>query len=273
MLSLCLELLVLCACASLCASFVVIPTNPSATPQELQGWRRLSDAATAAAVAAAEEVAPSPSRQTAQAVRLAARAATAATAAALGSGPSEPTNVVSSSVGGEAASAEGTSGRGAVEQGQGPALQGPGGVGARGRCGAGHASGGTRGGLGGARGALRCPRSSAGRKSSTSIPLGDKIALIDIKDAGHSWSQTLEMFRLNVSLAAARNIYEKRDDYKRRAAASEDMSSPRLRRSYFELVSQGLWDWYKTLQRVGGRHLLVSGSLLEGIATELGVTG
>jgi len=85
------------------------------------------------------------------------------------------------------------------------------------------------------------------------------------------------MFRLNVSLAAARNIYKKRDEYKRRAAASEDLSSPRLRRSYFESVSQGLWDWYKTLQRVGGRHLPVSGSLLEArarrIATELGVTG
>jgi len=120
-------------------------------------------------------------------------------------------------------------------------------------------------------------RSSAGRKSRTSIPLGDKIALIDIKDAGHSWSQTLEMFLLNVSLAAARNIYKKREDYKRRAAASEDLSSPRLRRSYFETVSQGLWDWYKTLQRVGGPHPPVSGSLLEArakrIATELGVTG
>jgi len=146
-----------------------------------------------------------------------------------------------------------------------------------GRRGAGHASGGTRGGLGAARGAVGLPKSSAGRKPRTSIPLGEKIALIDIKDAGHSWSQTLEMFLLNVSLAAARNIYKKRDDYKRRAAASEDLSSPRLRRSYFETVYQGLWDWYKTLQRVGGRQLPVSGSLLEArarrIATELGVTG
>jgi len=96
-------------------------------------------------------------------------------------------------------------------------------------------------------------------------------------DAGHSLSQTLEIFRLNVSLVATRNIYKKRDDYKRRAAASEDLSSPRLRRSYFETVAQGLWDWFKTLQRVGRWHLPVSRSLLEAcarqIATELGVTG
>jgi len=85
------------------------------------------------------------------------------------------------------------------------------------------------------------------------------------------------MFRLEISLSAAHDIYEKREEYKRRAAESEDRSSPRLRRSYFEQVCQGLWDWYKTLQRVGTRHLLVSGSLFEArsrrIAVQLGATG
>jgi len=111
----------------------------------------------------------------------------------------------------------------------------------------------------------------------TSIPLGDKIALIEIKDAGHSLAQTLAMFSLNISPSAAWHIYRKGSEYKRRAAASEELSAPRLRRSYFESVSQSLWRWYRTLQRVGGRHLPVSGGLLEArarqIATDLGVTG
>jgi len=61
-----------------------------------------------------------------------------------------------------------------------------------------------------------------------------------------------------------------------RAAASEDLPAPRLRRSYCESVSQSFWDWYRTLRRVGRRHLPVSGGLLEArerrIATDLGVT-
>jgi len=121
------------------------------------------------------------------------------------------------------------------------------------------------------------PRSGARRKPRTAVPLGDKLGIIDIKDAGHTWAQTLSMSRLKISLSAAHEIYEKWEEKKRRAAESEDISSPRLRRSYFEHVCQGLWDWYKTLQRVGTRHLPVSGSLLEArarrIAVELGATG
>jgi len=171
----CLELLVLRACASLCASFVVIPTRPSATPQELQEWRWLSDAATAAAVAAAEQVESSSFRQAAHVVRLAARAAAAAT---------------------------GTSGQGAVGQGQAPESQGASSVRERGRRGVGRASGGTRGGVGVPRGEGGCPRSSARPTLRWSLTLGDKFVLIDVKDAGHSLSQTLTMFLPNVSLAA-----------------------------------------------------------------------
>jgi len=72
------------------------------------------------------------------------------------------------------------------------------------------------------------PGSAEGRKPRTPIPLGDKIALIDIKDAGHTWFETLSMFRLNISVPAARAIYKKRDEYKRRAAASKDLSATRL---------------------------------------------
>jgi len=142
----CLELLVLRACASLCASFVVIPTRPSATPQELQEWRWLSDAATAAAVAAAEQVESSSFRQAAHVVRLAARAAAAAT---------------------------GTSGQGAVGQGQAPESQGASSVRERGRRGVGRASGGTRGGVGVPRGEGGCPRSSARPTLRWSLTLGD----------------------------------------------------------------------------------------------------
>jgi len=35
-------------------------------------------------------------------------------------------------------------------------------------------------------GAIRRPGSGGGRKTRTSIPLGNKIALIEITDAGHS---------------------------------------------------------------------------------------
>jgi len=80
-----------------------------------------------------------------------------------------------------------------------------------------------------------------------------------------------------MSLSAARDIYEKRGEYKCRAAESEDLSLPRLSWSYFEQVSQGLWDWFKTLQLKGTRHLPVSGSLLETrarrSAVEHGATG
>jgi len=85
------------------------------------------------------------------------------------------------------------------------------------------------------------------------------------------------MFRLHISTSAARNIYRNKEENKRRPAAAEDLSAPRLRRSYFDSISQSLYDWYKTLQRVGGRHLPVSGGLLGArsrrIAAEQGVAG
>lgn len=128
-----------------------------------------------------------------------------------------------------------------------------------------------------ARGGIGRPGSSEGRKPRTSIPLGSNTALIDIKDAGYTWAQTLDMFRLRISTSAARNIYRNKDEYKRRAAAAEDLSAPHLRRSYFDSISQSLWDWYKTLQRVGERHLPVSGGLPEArsrrVASEQGVAG
>jgi len=80
------ELGVLCACASLCASVMDIPTT--AYPyQDSPQWRRLSDVAAAAAVAATEEGYPCPSRETAKVIQMAARAATAAAATAFGRDP------------------------------------------------------------------------------------------------------------------------------------------------------------------------------------------
>lgn len=80
------ELVVLCACTSLCASAVVEPF-PLPPNQDLSEWRRASDVAAEAAAAAAEEVCPSPSRDTVHKIQIAARAATAATATALGMDP------------------------------------------------------------------------------------------------------------------------------------------------------------------------------------------
>jgi len=48
------------------------------------------------------------------------------------------------------------------------------------------------------------------------------------------------MLRLNISLSAARAIYKNKEEFRRRAAASEDLSGTRQRRSYFEAVCQGL---------------------------------
>jgi len=85
------------------------------------------------------------------------------------------------------------------------------------------------------------------------------------------------VFRLHISMSAARNIYRNKDDSKQRATAAADLSAPRLRHSYFDSISQSLSDWYKTLQRVGGRHPPVSRGLLEArsrrIAAEQGVAG
>jgi len=267
------ELIVLCACASLCASAVVIPTGVSPTQDLPATWRRMSDVAAAAATAATEEVCPGPSPETVQVIRIAARAATAATATAIRAEaletsassycPPPSVNAIA-----EAAHTKGVGGP--YERGRwGVVARGQGG-GRRWRGGGGPAAGAVRGGI-------DRPGSREWRKPRTSIPLGDKIALVNIKDAGHTWPETLDMFRLDISVSAARNIYRNRDKYKGRAAASDDLSATRLRRSYFESISQALWAWYKTLQRVGGRHLPVSGGLLEAwarrIATELGVTG
>ncbi|KAK1869822.1 hypothetical protein I4F81_012287 [Pyropia yezoensis] len=86
------ELVLLCARASLCASVAVDPFPPNSS-QILPEWQRVGDLATAAAVAAAEEVCPSPSRETVQVVKIAARAATAATATALGGEPMQLSDV------------------------------------------------------------------------------------------------------------------------------------------------------------------------------------
>jgi len=121
------------------------------------------------------------------------------------------------------------------------------------------------------------PRSGEGRKPRTPISLGDKLALFQIRDAGHTWARTLAMLRLNMSVLAARAIHKNKEESRRRAAASEDLSRTRQLRSYFEAVSQGLWNWDQAIKRVGGRHLPVSGVLFEArarrIAMELGVTG
>jgi len=76
------NVLLLLACASLCAYTVVIPVDESIPQEDLQ-WRRMSDVAAAAAAAAVEEASPGPSRETVQAIQVAARAATAATVTAL----------------------------------------------------------------------------------------------------------------------------------------------------------------------------------------------
>jgi len=263
-------LVVLCAYASLCALAVVIPTHQS-LPQEDLHFRRVSHVAAAAAATAVEETCPSPSSETVQVIQIAARAATAATATALRGDPTEPSHVP------WASSMSDMTGQGAG--GRAGSGRGQGGGAARGRGGAGQGRGGAgrgRGGSGRSWGVERA-RSGARRKPRTSVSLGDKLAIIDIKDAGHTWAQTPDMFQVNISMLAARDIYDKRDVYKRRAAVAEDLTSTRLRRSYFEQVSQGLWDSYKALQRVGTRHLPVSGSFLEAlarrIARELGATG
>ena len=240
-----LELFLLCACASPCASDVVIPAVAS-PPQDLSGsWRRVSNVAAAAAAAAAEEVCPSLSPQTVQFIQIAARAATAATASALRDDPLELSTApwwpppsldgegAGTSSAGTAAIPPSLRGRRAIGQGQG-------GVGARGRGAGRGGRGGAGRGAGVARGGIGRPVSREGRKPRTSIPLGDKIALIDIKDAGYTWAHTLDMFRLHISTSTSRNVYRNKDEYRRRAAAAEDLSAPRLRRSYFDSISQFL---------------------------------
>ena len=117
-----------------------------------------------------------------------------------------------------------------------------------------------------------------GRKRRQSISLGDKLALIDLRESGHfKWSDILSMFQFPIAESTARGIYKNCTQFKRRAAAEENLFWTRQRVSYFEEVSAKLWEWYQTLQRVGGKHPPVSGGILEArarlIAAELGVTG
>ena len=114
---------------------------------------------------------------------------------------------------------------------------------ARGRGGVGRGRGGAGRGWGVRGRGVERPRSGKGRKPRTLISLGDKLALIEIRDSGHTWPQTLAMFRLNISVSAARTMKKNKEEFRRRAAASEDLSGTCQRRSYFEAVSQGLWDW------------------------------
>jgi len=260
-----LELLLLAACASLCASFVDILTEASTAQERLQ-WRRLSTVAASTAAAATEEVIPSPSPATVQVTRVAAQAASAATITALAQDQMD----LASAPWVAAASADHAGGGEPAGRDQhADVVRGRGGVG-RGRGGAGRGWGVVR--LG-----VERPRSGEGRKPRTPISLGDKLAILEIRDAGHTCPQTLAMFRLNISVSAARAINKNMEEFRRRAAASEDLSGTRQRRSYSETVSQGLRDWYQATQRVGGPHLPVSGRLLEArarrIATKLCVTG
>jgi len=50
------------------------------------------------------------------------------------------------------------------------------------------------------------------------------------------------MFCLHISTSAARNICRNKGVKKPRAAAAQDLSAPHLRRSYFDSISQSLWD-------------------------------
>ena len=85
----------------------------------------------------------------------------------------------------------------------------------------------------------------AGRKRRQSISLGEALALIELRESGqYKWSEILSMFHLPISESTARGIYKNRAQFKRRAAADENLSWTRHRRSYFEQVSSKLWDGY-----------------------------
>jgi len=214
-------ILLLVACASLCAFFVVIPTGASTAQERLQ-WRRLSTVAASAAAAATEEVFPSPSLATVQVIRVAAQAASAAAATALAEDQVDLSSVPWVAL--ESTDHAGGGGPGGRDQ-DADVARGRGGVG-RGRGGAGR-------GWGVAGRGVECPRSGEGRKPRTPMSLGDKLALIEIRDAGHSWPQTLAIFRLSISVSAARAIYKNKEEFRRRAAGSEDLSGTRQRRFYF----------------------------------------
>lgn len=216
-------LLVLLACANLFAHTVSISDTPPTT-QENPGWRLLSDVAAAAAAAVAQGVCPEPPPGTAQVIHVAARAATAATATALGGdllGLSGVPWAPLAPQGAAAHSAGAVGGRRAVRscRGRGAALRRDGG------------GGGVRDGahgLGVAAGGVWRQGSSERRKPRTSISLDKTIQLIDIKEDGHTWAETLAIFPLRISPSAARAIYRSRGDYKRRAAAAQDLLAPRL---------------------------------------------
>ena len=255
------ELVVLCACVILCASTLVIPTHHYPRRDDVH-WRRMSDVAAAAAAAAVEEAAPNPSNETVHVIQIDARAATAATATAHFGDPLERSTVPwglrtpgGTSKDPSAISASKCARGVGAEQEQGGAAHGQGGGAVHGQgCVEAHGrgdrvelgrGGSVKHGRGGARRwrVIARPRSGARHKPRTATPIGDKLALFEVKDAGQTWAQTLSMFRLKISLSAARDIYEKRGEYKRRAAEFEDLSTPRLRWKRFEQVCQGLWDW------------------------------
>ena len=222
-----LELIVLCACAILGASAVRIPTVFSPSLDLPATWCCTSDVAAAAKTEATEEVCPSPAPETVLVIRIAARAATAATATAIEAEaletsaaplcPPPSVNAVAEAARTQSVCGPDERGRsGAVARGQGSGRSWRGGGGP---------------GAGAVRGEIERPGWREGRKPRTSIPFCDKIAHIDIMDAGHTWSDCLDMYRLDITLSAARDIYRSRDNYKGRAAVSEDLSETRLRRS------------------------------------------
>jgi len=230
------ELIVLCAGASLCASAVRITTVFSPSQDLPATWRCTSDVAAAAETDTTEEVCPSPAPETDLVIRTAARAATAATATAITAEALEtsaaphcpPPSVNAVAEASRTQSVGGPDERrrwGAVARGQG------GGQGGRGGGGPG---------AGAVRGESERPGWREGHKPRESTPFGDKIALFDIKDAGHTWPETSDMYRLDISLSAAGDIYRNRDKYKGRAAASEDQSETCLCLSFFESISQAL---------------------------------
>lgn len=153
----------------------------------------MSDVSAAMAAAAAEDVCPRPTPETAVANQVAARAPTAAAAAALGRALAEPADSTLRTppvAHAAAASVQDARGRdGAVD----PRAE----VGGRRGGRAAREVGGTSRVSGysiAANGGIGRPVSAEGRKRRTSIPLGEKSALIDFGDAGHTWSEARSCF-------------------------------------------------------------------------------
>jgi len=183
------ELVILFACSTSCASVVVLPTIARPSQDDPPPWRAVSDMAAAAAAAATEEFCPSLSSETIQVIHVAARAATAATAAALGRSPlglSGAPPCQSTSASASAANDPGVGRQEDAVAGSGAAGSGRRGDVARASGGVLHGRGGYERGTGASSGGVELPGSAEGRKPRTPIPLGSKLALIDIADAGHT---------------------------------------------------------------------------------------